>query len=210
MLEPALVYGLLPLVSYLLGAVPTGFLIVRALRGVDLRTVGSGNLGATNAARVLGARWFAVIFTLDFLKGLVPALLFGLLAQRALGAPHEVRLLYGAAAIAGHVWPVYLRFRGGKGVATAAGAVTGIAPPAAGIAFVVFLLVFLPTRYVSLGSICAAVALPAASALLPGGGLDTTFFLLAAIAALVVVKHRANIGRLLRGTETRAVRKKGA
>jgi glycerol-3-phosphate acyltransferase PlsY len=108
------------------------------------------------------------------------------------------------------VWPVYLRFRGGKGVATAAGAVTGIAPAAAGIGFAVFLLVFLPTRYVSLGSICAAVALPAAWAALywRRSGPDAAFFVLVAIAALVIVKHRANIVRLLRGTEARAVRRK--
>lgn len=203
-----IVYGLLTLGSYLLGAVPFGFLLVRWLRGVDLRTVGSGNLGATNAARILGTSWFAVVFLFDFLKGFVPAFVVGGLAHRHLDAPETIGLLYGFAAMVGHIWPVYLKFRGGKGVATAAGAVMGIAPPAAGVAAAVFAVVFFSWRYVSLGSIAAAVSLPAAHAVIEGkDAVGPILGALVAIAALVVFKHRSNIGRLLRGVEPKAVKK---
>jgi glycerol-3-phosphate acyltransferase PlsY len=203
-----IVYGLFPLLSYLLGALPFGFLLVKVLRGVDLRTVGSGNLGATNAARVLGAGWFAVVFLLDFLKGFVPAYLLARWAAHSFDAPAEIGLLYGAAAVVGHIFPVYLGFRGGKGVATAGGMVTGVAPAAAGVAALAFFAVFLPFRYVSLGSISAAVALPVAYLLLEGGPvLRATPLVLLALALLVVVKHRTNIRRLLAGTEPKARRK---
>ena len=203
-----IVYGLLPVLSYLVGAIPIGFLLVRGLKGVDLRKIGSGNLGATNAARALGARWFFPIFALDFLKGFGPSFGLGWLATAHFSGPDESGLLYGIAAIAGHVWPVYLRFKGGKGVATATGAVAGIAPAATGIAFLAFLAVFAAFRYVSLGSITAAVVLPAAYFLFRRGqGADVTLLALVAIAALVVVKHRSNIRRLLAGTEPRVTRK---
>jgi glycerol-3-phosphate acyltransferase PlsY len=203
-------YGLVTLASYLLGAIPFGYVLVRLLRGVDLREVGSGNLGATNAGRLLGAKWFAVVFVFDFLKGFVPAFVFGRLAVRWFDAPETIGLLYGFAAMAGHIWPVYLGFRGGKGVATAAGAVTGIAPAPTGIAALVFLLVFLPFRIVSLSSISAAVALPIAyvalTVLTGKPVLGATLYALVAMALIIVIKHRSNIRRLLRGEEPRAVR----
>jgi glycerol-3-phosphate acyltransferase PlsY len=203
-------YAAFPLLSYLVGAIPFGFLIVKFRKGIDLRTVGSGNLGATNAARILGTRWFFLIFALDFLKGFGPAFGLAWLSRGHFGAPAEIGLLYGVAAIAGHIWPVWLRFRGGKGVATATGAVMGVAPVAAAVALVVFLAVFAAFRYVSLGSVCAAVTLPAAYAALWWHSLpDATLGTLLVIAVLVIVKHRANLRRILAGTEPKAVRKKG-
>ena len=197
-------YAILPVVSYLLGAVPFGYLLVRIMRGIDIRTVGSGNLGATNVARALGTPWFAVVFALDFLKGFVPAFWGARLAVAHLGAEREVALLYGLAAIAGHIWPVYLRFKGGKGVATASGAVVGIAPAAAGLTALVFLLAFTTTRYVSLGSVLASVALPVAYfAVERSRASRLTVAAFALIALLIVVKHRSNLRRILNGTETR-------
>lgn len=203
-------YAAFPLISYLVGAIPFGFLIVKFRKGIDLRTVGSGNLGATNAARILGTRWFFLIFALDFLKGFGPAFGLAWLSRCRFGAPAEIGLLYGVAAIVGHIWPVWLRFRGGKGVATATGAVMGVAPVAAAVALVVFLAVFAAFRYVSLGSVCAAVTLPAAYAALWWRRLpDATLGTLLVIMILVIVKHRANLRRILAGTEPKAVRKKG-
>lgn len=203
---------LLALASYLIGAIPFGYLLVRVLRGIDIRTVGSGSLGATNVSRVLGGRWFAVTFVLDFAKGFVPAFVLGGLAARSFDAPPEIGIVYGILAMAGHIWPVYLSFKGGKGVATAAGAVTGIAPAATGLAAIAFLVVFLAFRYVSLGSVCAAIALPIAYLLLGVVGerdpVDLTLGALALMSALIVWKHRANLRRLLAGTESRAGRPK--
>jgi glycerol-3-phosphate acyltransferase PlsY len=205
-----LVYGAFPLLSYLVGAIPFGFLIVWYRRGIDLRTVGSGNLGATNAARILGTRWFFAVFTLDFLKGLGPAIGLAWVARARFDAPAEIGLLYGIAAIAGHVWPVWLRFRGGKGVATAGGAVVGVAPAAAGIALAGFFVVFAAFRYVSLGSVCAAIVLPAAYAVLWWRSLpDATFVTLLVIMVLVIVKHRTNLRRILAGTEPKVGRREG-
>ncbi|MHC4473538.1 MAG: glycerol-3-phosphate 1-O-acyltransferase PlsY [Planctomycetota bacterium] len=203
-------YVLLPVGAYLLGAVPVGYLLVRILRGIDIRTVGSGNLGATNVARALGTPWFAVVFVLDFLKGFVPAFVIARVAVAHLDAKPEVALLYGLAAMAGHIWPIYLRFRGGKGVATASGAVVGIAPAAAGLAAVVFLVTLIAFRYVSLGSVVASVALPLAYVSVERREASRlTVVAFALIALLVLVKHRSNLRRILAGTESRLGRKAG-
>jgi glycerol-3-phosphate acyltransferase PlsY len=174
-----------------------------------VRTVGSGNLGATNVGRLLGPRWFAVCFLLDFAKGFVPAFVLGRIGVARYGTAPEISLLYGFAAVAGHVWPVYLGFRGGKGVATASGAVVGLVPKAAGVAALGFLVVLLIWRFVSLGSIVAAVLLPLAYLLIerPGMRPDFTFWALCAIALLVVAKHRSNVRRIVAGTEHRVGRR---
>jgi glycerol-3-phosphate acyltransferase PlsY len=201
--------ALLALASYLIGAIPFGYLLVRMLRGVDVRTVGSKTLGATNVARYLGAKWFAVVFVFDFGKGFVPAFVLGGLAHQHFAAPPEIGILYGLLAMCGHIWPVYLGFKGGKGVATAAGTVTGIAPTETGIAAIVFLILLLAFRYVSLGSICAAISLPISYFALRGpDGFDLTLLVLVAMCVLVVFKHRTNISRLLAGTENRVGRRK--
>ncbi len=200
-------YGLITIASYLIGAIPFGYVLGKVLRGVDLREVGSGNLGATNAGRLLGAKWFAVVFIFDFLKGFMPAFVFGHFAGKWFDAPETIGRLYGFAAMSGHIWPVYLRFKGGKGVATAAGAVTGIAPAATGIGALVFLAVFLPLRIVSLASMCAVATLPLAHVALHGKeAFGATLLALVAMALIIVFKHRSNIGRLIRGEEPKAVR----
>ena len=194
---------LIPVVAYLLGSIPFGLLIVKVLGGgQDIRQVGSGNIGAANVARTSGA--FAGILTLllDSSKGFLAVWLAG----RFTGGNIRIMMIAGLAAIVGHVFPVWLRFGGGKGVATALGVFLAICWPATAAAVVLFLLVALFWRYVSLASVSAAAALPLLVYLLYAPGhappvAVTSGTLLA--AALVIIKHRGNIERLLAGTEPR-------
>ena len=199
-----LALSLLVLAAYLLGAIPNGLLIAR-LKGVDLQKVGSGNIGATNVFRCVGKGWGVLAFVLDAVKGFVPAFFFPDLLE---AAPAWLGLACGVAAVAGHNWPVWLKFKGGKGVSTSAGMLLGIAPAAVGIGFAVFAATVLITRFVSLGSILAAIAVPAAYIGLHGTGNRLLAGALVAMGLLVVVKHRANIGRLLKGAEPRIAGKK--
>lgn len=192
-------------VSYLLGAVPFGYLIARA-RGVDIRRQGSGNVGATNVFRCVGRLWGTLTLAGDTAKGfaaafIVPALL-GPSGDSFAGEP--LKILCAGLAVAGHNWPVFLGFRGGKGVATSAGALLGIAPLAAVIGLLTWLAVAGLTRYVSAASMVAAAAAAVASWALyrDSGGLWTPLAL-SILAALVVWRHKANIRRLLAGTENR-------
>lgn len=194
----------LTLLSYLLGAIPSGLLIGLA-RGVDVRKAGSGNIGATNVFRTVGKKWGGLALFCDALKGLVPAAAFPALAARLTGEPggQGLAVLFGCAAVAGHNWPVYLRFKGGKGIATSAGVLIGIAPAPLGIGAATWLLVFMVTRYVSVASITAAVVIPAAAwVLLRAGGLLVPVFL-TLLGAMAIVRHRSNIQRLIRGQENR-------
>jgi len=186
------------LASYLLGAIPTSYLVVRLVKGQDLRRLGSGNLGATNLYRTLGWRYAIPVGLFDLLKGMVPVVVFG---PRAGGEP-LVPLLLGLAALLGHVFSVFVRFRGGKGVATGAGIVLGLAPWAFLAAFAVWAVVVAATGYVSLGSMLAAILLPPAVYFLHPERRDLVW-LFALIAALIVFFHRANIKRLAAGTEHR-------
>jgi len=205
-------FYLLPVAAYLYGAVPYGFLMAKLIRGVDIREVGSGNIGATNAARVLGWKFFPVVFLLDLSKGFLPTLAARLLAGEGAGHhPHPLAVLTAAAAVAGHVFPVYLSFKGGKAVAAGAGAFIVLAPGALAIGFVVWAVVFALWHYVSLASICAAAALGASLWLLPGeplgsGVYRTAFGTVAAV--MVIFLHRTNIKRLLAGTEHKVGRSK--
>ena len=202
--NPPLLLSLLILASYLLGAIPNGLLIAR-LKGVDLQKVGSGNIGATNVFRCVGKGWGVLAFVLDAVKGFVPAFFFPRLLE---SAPPWLGLACGVAAVAGHNWPVWLKFKGGKGVSTSAGMLLGIAPAAVGIGFAVFALTVALTRFVSLGSILAAVAVPAAYLWMNGAENRLLAVALVLMGGLVIVKHRANVGRLLKGTEPRIVGKK--
>ena len=199
--------------AYLLGAVPFAFLIAWA-HGKDLRTIGSGNIGATNLARAVGRKWGYVCFALDVLKGLTPVAL----VRAIIGMPENAGflslwLLVGIAAILGHVFPVYLRFKGGKGVATSFGVALGLWPYftlCALVALVVWIVVVLIWHYVSLASICAAVAFPIALVLgifaVPSWHSTSLWPLLIAavvIPVLVIVRHRENIRRLAAGTENK-------
>lgn len=191
-------YALLVL-SYLMGATPASYWMGKAVHGVDLREHGSGNLGATNAFRVLGWRSALPVMVVDVAKGYVPAALFAGLA----GAPSGWALAYGGAAILGHMYSVWVGFRGGKGVATSAGAFLALAPAATAGAAVVWLVLLLWRRYVSLASIGAALSLPLFVALTaPARGRGLLAFTVA-LAAFVVWAHRSNIGRLRRGEEHR-------
>ena len=191
------------LAAYLVGAIPNGLLVARA-RGVDIRKVGSGNIGATNVLRTLGKPLGILTFFLDAAKGYLPAAWF----PGWLGATAPwIGMACALAAILGHNFPVYLRFKGGKGVATSAGALLGLAPAAMGIGLLVWAAFFFTSRYVSLASIAAAVAIPAAGWWLYRGSPLLCGFL-TALAVLVVLRHRTNIQRLCAGTEHRFERKK--
>lgn len=189
--------------AYLLGSVSFSVLVVRWLEGRDIRTVGSGNAGATNVLRSSGP-WPAItVLVLDIAKGALPVL-----AARLLAAPGPVVGAVAAAAVVGHVAPVWYGFRGGKGVATLSGALTPLAPLPALLAVAVFALTVGVTRWVSLGSICAIGGFPLLLALASHLGLGEPvepWLLVTAsgLSLLVVAKHHANIGRLLAGTEHR-------
>jgi acyl-phosphate glycerol 3-phosphate acyltransferase len=206
-----LVLVLVPLIAYFIGGLPFGYLVARA-RGVDILHQGSGNIGATNVGRVLGRRFGVLVFFLDFAKGAVPVFL----ARRAVAwiEPSETWLTAdllgvaaGLAAFLGHLFPIYLHFRGGKGVATGAGVVAVLLPMPFLVGLLTWVAVLCATHYVSLASLAAAGALClarlglAAEPLAPENSLVTAFCFVA--ATLVVLRHWANLGRLLRGNENR-------
>lgn len=199
---------ILILIAYLFGAIPFGLLVAKA-RGVDIRAHGSGNIGATNVFRVIGKGWGIFTFTLDALKGFVPAFLFPLLAHVEPEARNEFGVLFGLCAIIGHSFPVYLKFKGGKGVATSAGMLLGIAWHAVAVGFACWILCLVLSRYVSLSSIVAALAVAVTGWLYPDYHLVVRIAL-TILAVLIVWLHRANIKRLVNGTENRFGKKKEA
>jgi glycerol-3-phosphate acyltransferase PlsY len=205
---PVLSYIVTALVAYLLGSIPTGFLVAKA-RGVDIRTVGSGNIGATNAFRVLGKGFGVFVLLMDALKGWVAVILgAGAVAKLLPGVPLEyLRITAGIAAILGHNFTCWLHFKGGKGIATSAGVLIALVPWALVIILTIFIILFLTTRYVSVGSIAAAFALPFATWFTTQHDIGLTA-VMAAIGVLAILKHRKNIQRLLNGTENRIQFKK--
>jgi glycerol-3-phosphate acyltransferase PlsY len=212
-------FVILIIASYLLGAIPFGLLIARA-HGIDLRKVGSGNIGATNVSRALGKKWAYFCFILDMAKGLLPMLLataWGLVDKDVSLGQLGMWLAVGCAAILGHIFPVYLRFKGGKGVATSLGVVLGLWPyyTLSGlIAFAVWTVIFLIWRYVSLASIFAAMVFPVALTALiilkPEWQIEKLWPLYVAaigLPLLVIARHAENIKRLLEGSESKIARK---
>jgi glycerol-3-phosphate acyltransferase PlsY len=184
------------LTGYLIGSIPTGLLIIRWFRGVDIRTVGSGNIGATNVYRVAGLPVAVLVLLIDAAKGAAPVLL-----AQAASAPSWAEVLAGLAAIIGHNWSVFMRLAGGKGIATSFGVLAALSPAAAGAALAAWLVVAAVTRYASLASILAMAAVPLVMAVrreprehLAFGGLVLVF---------AVYRHRLNIARLRAGTELR-------
>jgi glycerol-3-phosphate acyltransferase PlsY len=205
--------------AYLLGSIPFGLLIAKA-HGKDLRSIGSGNIGATNVSRALGRRWAYFCFVLDVLKGLIPMLVTMLIAK-----PDSVLTLWlwlaaGCAAVLGHIFPIYLKFKGGKGVATSFGVALGLWPYyticvllAAGV----WVLVVLIWRYVSLASIAASVVFPLVliSAIIVTPDWDFSnlwpiLIIAVAIPIMVIIRHRENIKRLLAGTESKILQAKSS
>lgn len=189
------ILAILLVTAYLLGSVPTGLLLGKAY-GIDVRKEGSGNIGATNLYRTVGRRVGVLTLIGDCLKGLIPVLVVKFSSM-----PVEYAVWVGLAAFCGHVFSVFLRFKGGKGVATALGVFLALAPLAVGMALAVFVVLMLIWRYVSLGSIAAAATMPLAVLLLQGGTALKVVTLI--IAVVVIAKHHENIRRLLAGTENR-------
>jgi acyl-phosphate glycerol 3-phosphate acyltransferase len=195
------------LIAYLIGAVPFGYLVARA-RGVDIFAQGSGNIGATNVGRVLGRRFGILVFLLDFAKGAVPVAIARQVARATPQAAEDLLpVAAGLAAFLGHLFPIYLRFRGGKGVATGAGVVVVLVPLPALAALLTWVAVVCATRMVSLASLAAVTALCVFRLILssaPFGAQDVIITVFCLVAAgLVFARHRANLGRLLHGTENR-------
>jgi acyl phosphate:glycerol-3-phosphate acyltransferase len=204
------VYLIVAIVGYLLGSIPFGFLLVKFFRGQDVRQTGSGNIGATNVART-GSKWLAIAtLVLDALKGAVAVLLGTAIGSRSNACAGASPCLIAAhlaaigalAAVVGHMFPVWLKFKGGKGVATALGVFLVLFPKAILISLAIFIIVVVATRYVSLGSILGAIAFPIAAYFMSSPDWQT---LLPAclISLMVVLKHHENIRRLLAGNEHR-------
>ena len=187
--------AILVVVAYLLGSLPFGLWLARS-EGVDLRASGSGNIGATNVLRTTGRLLASVVLALDCSKGVLAVWLARLLDGRI-----EVMVVCAVAVVAGHMWPLWAQFRGGKGVATAAGAWVMLAPVAVAWSVVIFVSIVATTRYVSAGSVVAAVMVPIVTVLLDGRA--STSIGAVVLAALIVWRHRANLSRLAHGTESR-------
>ena len=200
-MEKALIWFSWIFGAYLIGAIPFGFLIGK-MRGIDVRTVGSRNIGATNVFRTVGRKWGLLAFFCDVMKGFVPTLL------ASSSVPHpSLPLCVGIATVIGHMLTPYMKFRGGKGVATAFGMLIALLPATVGIAFAIFALTFACSNYISLGSCVAATSL-AVMVWIPfldhAGYRDLPLSILVTlIAAFIVWKHRSNIGRLMRGEENK-------
>jgi glycerol-3-phosphate acyltransferase PlsY len=218
------IFALAIVAAYLLGSIPFGLLIARA-HGKDLRSIGSGNIGATNVARALGRKWAYVCFGLDVLKGAVP-MLATLPLTRTLSTQSQAGkavvlwlwLAVGCAAILGHIFPIYLKFKGGKGVSTSFGVALGLWPYftiCALFAIAIWAIVVLIGRYVSLASICASLSFPLALLLAisftPDWDFGTLWPLLVVATVIpltVIIRHRENVKRLLAGTESKIRKKK--
>jgi acyl phosphate:glycerol-3-phosphate acyltransferase len=206
-------YILTVLIAYLLGSIPTGFLLAKA-RGVDIRTVGSGNIGATNVFRILGKAAGIFVLVVDAAKGwlavfVVAKLVSGWFYPEAASTAQEwFRLCAGVAAILGHNYTCWLHFKGGKGIATSAGVLVALVPKPLLVVLAIWIIIFALSRYVSLASILAAFGLPFAAWAF--GETWTIVFVTAALAALAIYKHKANIQRLINGTENRIGAKKGS
>lgn len=192
---------LLIIATYFIGSIPFAYIIVKLVKKIDIRTVGSGNAGATNAARVLGKWGFISVFLLDALKGFLPVFI----SLHYYGQT-MITLIVAAVVVLGHTYTVFLGFKGGKGVATGAGVFLALAPAEIGIGLVVFIIVFLATKMVSAGSILASITLLIAVCLM--SNWFALKVLTAVIVFFVIFKHRANIVRIIKGEENKFTRKK--
>jgi glycerol-3-phosphate acyltransferase PlsY len=206
-----LIYFVTALGAYLLGSIPFGFLVAKA-RGIDIRHVGSGNIGATNAMRVLGKPAGIFVLVMDALKGFAAVWLCSMILSRidVSGSLRQTDpIVAGIGAVLGHNYTCWLKFKGGKGIATTAGVYLALAPWALLIALVIFIVAVVVTRYISVGSIAAAVALPAVVWIRSPGNLFLCV-VTTLLGVLAVYKHKANLQRLMKGTENRFGQKKEA
>ncbi len=197
--------------AYLIGSFPAGYLAGRAA-GIDIRTAGSGNIGATNVVRVLGKRVGYPVFGIDLAKGYLAVVGTALVAEhfRSSFSPELLGILAGVVCVLGHAFPVWLGFKGGKGVATTIGVIFALAPLAAAGLLVIWIVSFELSRYVSLASMISALALPILVRLMPHSDrrdVSLLFYFSICLAAIVVLRHRTNIVRLANGTEPRFQRK---
>lgn len=199
--------------SYLLGSIPFGYLAGRIV-GIDIRTAGSGNVGATNVVRVLGKKYGYPVFALDVLKGFGAVMMSKLIAPgqpSEWNSPEILGILAAMSSVFGHLYPPWLKFKGGKGVATSAGALLALTPAATLIGVAIWIIVFGLTRYVSLASITAAVILPIVILVIRSHDQNNAkplVYASACVAAVVIWRHRSNLSRLMRGTEPRFTRKR--
>jgi glycerol-3-phosphate acyltransferase PlsY len=194
------------IVAYLIGSIPTAYLVAKRVQGIDIREHGSGNVGATNVFRTMGKKWGALVLVADILKGLaVVAILAPTAGAFPEMSPTFRQLLFGAAAIAGHTWTPWLKLKGGKGIATSAGVLVGIFPLASLIVILIWTLCFVIWRYVSLASIVAAASFPVFLLILHRDmeSFGAIFLISIALSALLIYNHRSNIERLKRGEELR-------
>jgi glycerol-3-phosphate acyltransferase PlsY len=188
-------------ICYLIGSIPTSFLVGKYLKGIDIREHGSGNVGATNTARIVGKGWGLLVLAVDILKGLICVTLVAKLFMRW-GVPVDGNvypLILGSLAITGHIWPVFLGFKGGKGIATSSGVFIGVAPNVLLVALIIWIIIFIWKRYVSLASIISAVSIPLMASFM---AYPSAFVIISsAVCAVTVYKHYPNIKRLVRGEE---------
>lgn len=212
--------GIITILSYLVGSIPTSIIVGKATRGIDIRQHGSGNAGGTNVVRVLGWKAGVFVIVMDMAKGLIATMVIARLMYGPIPFENKtpfddftvVQIIAGCAAILGHVWTLFAGFKGGKGIAAAGGMLIGIAPVEVAVSFGVFAIVILLSHYVSLGSLSAAVTFPLTMFfrenvfMVDIKGYNTLIFFSIAIALLIIYTHRSNIRRLLKGTENRISR----
>lgn len=194
------------LAAYLLGSIPTSVWIGKLFYGIDIREYGSGNAGTTNTFRVLGKKAGIPVFLIDVLKAYIPAKFVIFFPYLIPGTPYYVnlQLLFGAIAVFGHIFPVYAKFKGGKGVASLLGVAMALAPQAALVAFIVFMITLITTKYVSLSSLMAGFSFPIMIILVAKTTIVSLMFFSVLISVLLVLTHKKNIERLLRREENKA------
>lgn len=216
-MDPLLRLIIIVIQSYLIGSIPSALLVSKMVFGFDIRDKGSGNMGSTNAMRVLGVKWGLIVQLADILKGLTAVLLVALFFDTEMPfvnrTPFEdatvVQLIAGMVAVIGHIWSVFAGFRGGKGINTSVGMLIAVAPVEVAVALGVFLLMLFASGYVSLGSIIAAVTVPSTMVFRHNilgvdiEGYHTLVYFLIALSSIVIYAHRANLHRLVAGTENR-------
>ncbi|MFH1397676.1 MAG: glycerol-3-phosphate 1-O-acyltransferase PlsY [Candidatus Omnitrophota bacterium] len=196
------------LVSYFIGSIPTAYIFGRLLKGIDIRWVGSGNVGATNASRVLGKKIGVIILFLDILKGLLPVIFLGdFIVVRSTLNQELLRIILGLSCIIGHNWTIFLEFKGGKGIATTLGVLLGLAARVAGLKIVLiwviltWLIAFIPFRIVSLASLISGISLPVYVLLFKQSRIIFVSGII--LAAFIILRHKPNLKRLIQGKENR-------